>query len=62
MWYPNTIGIPQINRMKKIELYKKLAACRKAPKSPLTSMVMDARIASITKELAELSDRKRVRR
>lgn len=69
MWYPNTIGIPQINRMKKIELHKRLEACKKVKRSLLTSymdgyyqtMLMDARIASITREMNELLEPKKLK-
>ncbi len=48
--------------MKKIELYKRLEVCKKAKRSLLTSymegyhqsMVLDAQIASITREMEEL--------
>ena len=52
--------------MKKIELYKKLEACKKVKRSLLTSymegyhqsMVLDAQIASITREMDELAEKK----
>jgi hypothetical protein len=52
--------------MKKIELYKRMEACKKVKRSLLTSymdgyhqsMVLDAQIASITKEMDELAEKK----
>lgn len=67
MWHSNTIGSPQRNRMKKIELYKQMEACRKVKRSLQTSymegyhrsVVLDAQIASLTKEMDELSEPKK---
>lgn len=62
MWKPNTISIPQRNKMKQMELLKKIDACKRVKRSLLPtymegfhqSMVLDAQIASLTKEIEEL--------
>jgi hypothetical protein len=67
MWHSDTIGSPQRNRMKKIALYKKLEACKKMKRSLLTSymagyhqsMLLDAQIISLTREIDELSEPKK---
>jgi len=63
MWKPDTISTPQRNKMRQMELLKKIDACKRVKRSLLPtymegfhqSMVLDAQIASLTKEIEELN-------
>ncbi len=64
---PDTVSTGQQNTMKRMALLKKIEACKKAKRgwSPhymegyYQSLLLDAQIASLTKELEELYDPRR---
>ena len=63
----NTVSVSHLNTMKRMVLLKRIEACRRVKRSLLPSymdgfhqsMVLDAQIASLTKEMEELFDPRR---